>query len=171
MSESKPMPKKSPVCEENDSQPWCYTSPLPQTQIVMSGKIFSSPPPPPPQKNSVNLMDSPSDDSITTEILSIPTLLRLQPPSMPQSQLTNANATSEAHSLLPHPNPNEGEETTTTTPQIPRIYLRMRRSNQIPNHVAIDQHHSAATQPKITQGGEEEGQGTVKSEETLERFR
>lgn len=165
MSESKPMTKTS-VCEESDSQPWCYTSPSPE--VVMSGKLFTSPPPPPTKRSSVNFMDSPSDDSITTEILSIPTLLRLQPQPIPPSQITNA--TYDDHSFLSL-NPNEGEKTTTTTPQIPRVHLRMRRSNRIPNHVTIDQHHSAAAQANMTQSGEEEGQGTVKTEEKLERFR
>ena len=154
-SESNILTKKSPSCEENDSSQPCYTSPSPE--VVLSGKLFTSPPPP-PQKSSANcnFMDSPSDDSITTEILSLPPLLRLQPESIPRSQITHATNFKSLLSLnAKDVNPNEADET--ATPQIPRIYLQMRRSNRIPNHVTMDQHHSAAAQAKMTLSGEEEG--------------
>mmetsp|Transcript_24223 Transcript_24223/g.41355 ORF Transcript_24223/g.41355 Transcript_24223/m.41355 type:complete len:177 (-) Transcript_24223:326-856(-) len=157
MDESHANEKKSPVVCEDETQPrYSYTSPPPED--VTSGTSSTTPPPPPPRKSSDNL-EPPSAESLSTEIqtpLAMPTLLQLRPESI-QSHLNSA--TDEDSSFLSlnlrDVNPNEAEET--ATPKIPRVNLRMRRSNQTHHPVTEDQHRPAAQATKTQQSGGEDG--------------
>jgi len=158
MDESHANEKKSPVCEDETQPRYSYTSPPPED--VTSGTSSTTPPPPPARKSS-DTLESPSADSLSTEIqptLSMPTLLQLRPECF-QSHLNTA--TNEDYSFLSlnlrDVNPNEAEEA--ATPKIPRVNLRMRRtpSNQTHHPVTEDQHRPADQAMKTQQSGGEDG--------------
>eukprot|EP00984_Skeletonema_dohrnii_P025026 scaffold14173_cov110-Skeletonema_dohrnii-CCMP3373.AAC.3 len=153
MDESHANEKKSPVCEDETQPRYSYTSPPPED--VTSGTSSSTTPPPPPARKSIDTLEPPSAESLSTEIqptLSMPTLLQLRPESI---QSATNEGTSFLSLNLRDVNPNEAEET--ATPKIPRVNLRMRRSNQTHHPVTGDQHRPAAQATKTQQSGEEDG--------------
>ncbi|KAK1744637.1 hypothetical protein QTG54_005170 [Skeletonema marinoi] len=138
-----------PVCQENKYEPPHYPSPLPED--VTSEKPLATTPPPLPQRRGDVLGIFTNEPH--SSALSMPALLRYPPESLQQSHLISTTNIDDDAPLLSlnsmsmnHANPNEA-----MMPQIPRINLQMRHSNEASYRRGSESNHNrlSATQQRM----------------------